>query len=125
VAILPLAPDPGRAENFADEEAVQQVSSQIATTIRERAIRRPRSAMRRDRRMVGIQLLGPLTILGGIVWAIAQPWRIAFLYPAGKGFYDYVAQPPLLVVVVGLVFVFFVAPGLVEDLERGDRGPQG
>jgi hypothetical protein len=65
-----------------------------------------------------------LTIAAGIVWAIAQPYRIAFLYPDGKGFYDYVAQPPLLVVVVGLVFIFFVAPGLVEDLQREDRGPE-
>ena len=108
-----------------DEEAPEHVSSQIATTIRQRAIRRPRTAMRRDRRSVGIQLLGPLTIVAGVVWAVAQPWRIAFLYPAGKGFYDYVAQPPLLVVIVGLVFVFFVAPGLVEDLERKDRGSEG
>lgn len=101
------------------------MSSQIATTIRQRAIRRPRSVNWRQRRIVGVQLLGPLTILAGVVWAIAQPWRIAFLYPAGKGFYDYVAQPPLLVVLVGLVFVFFVAPGLVEDLQREDRGPEG
>lgn len=100
------------------------MSSQIATSIRQRGFRRSRSAMRRQRRILGVQLLGPLTIVAGIVWAIAQPYRIAFLYPDGKGFYDYVAQPPLLVVVVGLVFIFFVAPGLVEDLQREDRGPE-
>ena len=72
-----------------------------------------------------MQLLGPLTILAGVVWAIAQPYRIAFLYPDGKGFYDYIAQPPLLVVIVGLVFIFLVAPGLVEDLEKNDRGSEG
>jgi p-aminobenzoyl-glutamate transporter AbgT len=100
------------------------VSSQIATTIRQRAVRRSRTVTRRQRRVVAVQLLGPLTILAGVVWAIAQPYRIAFLYPDGKGFYDYVAQPPLLVVVVGLVFIFFVTPGLVEDLEKERRGPE-
>jgi hypothetical protein len=101
------------------------VSSQIATSIRHRTVRRARSGMRRQRRVVGVQLLGPLTILAGVVWAIAQPWRIAFLYPDGKGFYDYVAQPPLLVVLVGLLFIFLVAPGLIEDLERERHGPEG
>jgi hypothetical protein len=81
--------------------------------------------MRRQRPAVGVQLLGPLTILAGVVWAVAQPWRIAFLYPDGKGFYDYVAQPPLLVVLVGLLFIFFVAPGLIEDLERERHGSEG
>lgn len=99
--------------------------TEIATSIRRRAIGRPRSALRRQRRATGVRLLGPLTIVAGIVWAFAQPWRIAFLYPSGKGFYDYVVQPPLLVVLVGVLFVFFVAPGLVEDLEREDRGPEG
>lgn len=99
--------------------------TEIATSIRRRAIRRPRTALRRQRRATGVQLLGPLTIVAGVVWALAQPWRIAFLYPAGKGFYDYVVQPPLLVVLVGLVFIFFVAPGLVEDLRKEERGPEG
>jgi hypothetical protein len=70
-----------------------------------------------------VQLLGPLTILGGFVWAVVQPYRIAFLYPDGKGFYDYIAQPPLLVVLVGVAFLFLIAPGLVEDLEREGHGP--
>jgi hypothetical protein len=100
------------------------VSSQIATTLRQRAVRRSRSTPQRQRRILGVQLLGPLTILAGVVWAIAQPWRIAFLYPSGKGFYDFLAQPPLLVVLVGLVFLFFVAPGLVDDLEEEGRGPE-
>ncbi len=36
--------------------------------------------------------------LGGIVWAIAQPYRVTFFYPGGKGFWDWLVQPPLLVV---------------------------
>ena len=100
------------------------MSSEIATSIRRRVTRRTRSDVRRQRRVVAVQLLGPLTIIAGLVWAIAQPYRIAFLHPEGKGVYDYLAQPPLLVVGVGLVFFFLVAPGLVEDLEKERRGPE-
>ncbi len=69
-----------------------------------------------------MQLLGPLTVLAGVVWAVVQPYRIAFLYPEGKGAYDFLVQPPLLVCLVGLVFALLVAPGLLEDLEGGERG---
>ena len=100
------------------------MSSEIATSIRRRVTRRTRSDIRRQRRVVAVQLLGPLTIIAGLVWAIAQPYRIAFLHPEGKGVYDYLAQPPLLVVVVGLVFFFLVAPGLAEDLEKEGRAPE-
>lgn len=107
------------------------MSSEIATTIRERVVRRTggdvrrvRTDVRRYRRIVAVQLLGPVTMLGGVVWALIQPYRIAFLYPDGKGFYDYVAQPPLLVVVVGLAFLLLIAPGLVEDLEREEHGSE-
>ena len=96
------------------------MSSEIAATIKERIARRTAGAARRQRRIVVVQLLGPLTMLAGLVWAIAQPYRIAFLYPEGKGFYDYLAQPPLLVVLVGLVFMLLIAPGLAEDLEDAD-----
>jgi hypothetical protein len=96
------------------------VSSEIATSIRRRVVRRTRSEVRWQRRIVAVQLLGPLTMLAGLVWAIAQPYRIAFLHPDGKGFYDYLAQPPLLVVLVGLAFLLLIAPGLIEDLERED-----
>lgn len=68
-----------------------------------------------------IELLGPLTILGGIVWGILQPYRIVFFDRAGKGFYDYLVQPPLLVIAVGLFFSLAIAPGLLEDL-RSSRG---
>jgi hypothetical protein len=61
-------------------------------------------------------------MIGGLVWAIAQPYRIAFLYRDGKGLYDYLVQPPLLVVVVGVLFMVLIAPGLAEDLEREGEG---
>ena len=81
---------------------------------------RPRTA-RQTFRVVAIEALGPLTMLGGIVWALAQPYRVTFFYPEGKGFWDWTVQPPLLVVLVGLLFSLFVAPGLVEDLEGADE----
>jgi hypothetical protein len=101
------------------------VSSDIASSVRDRLERRSRGSARRQRRVLAVLLLGPLTMLGGLVWAIAQPYRIAFLYPEGKGFYDYLVQPPLLVVVVGALFMFLIAPGLTEDLEQGRDGSEG
>lgn len=103
------------------------MSSEAATGIPERA--EGRSAYgHRPERILAVKLLGPLTILGGIVWAVAQPYRIAFLHPHGKGLWDFLVQPPLLVVLVGVMFALLIAPGLVRDLERAvkaDRGPQG
>lgn len=63
-------------------------------------------------------------MIGGLVWAIAQPYRIVFLYRDGKGFYDYLVQPPLLVVLVGILYMVLIAPGLAEDLEREGDGPE-
>lgn len=77
----------------------------------------PRAA-RKGIRVLAVEALGPITVLGGIVWAIAQPYRVTFFYPDGKDFWDWAVQPPLLAVLVGLAFSLFVAPGLVEDLER-------
>jgi hypothetical protein len=81
----------------------------------------PRTA-RRGFRILAIEALGPLTVLGGIVWAFAQPYRVTFFYPEGKGFWDWAVQPQLLVVLVGLLFALVVAPGIVDDLESGERG---
>jgi hypothetical protein len=102
------------------------MSSETATTIRGRFRRRTAREARRERRVLGVQLLGPLTIVAGLVWAVVQPWRIAFLHPHGKTIYDYLVQPPLLVVLVGIVFMVFIAPGLMADLERRNvRSPEG
>ena len=54
--------------------------------------------------------------LAGVAWALVQPWRITLLDPHGQGFWWLVGEPPLYVVLVGLLFRFVVAPGLVEDL---------
>jgi hypothetical protein len=90
------------------------LSSKIATSIP----RDDRPAVRRrSGRALAVQLLGPLTVLGGLVWAVAQPYRIALLDRADRDLYDYLLQAPLLVVVVGVLFAFAIAPGLVSDLE--------
>jgi hypothetical protein len=97
------------------------VNSEIATSI-------PREEPHQDTarspwRALAVQLLGPLTILAGVVWGIAQPYRIVLDRP-GANVYDYLFQPPLLVVLVGVFFTFVVAPGLVEDLgAEGNRAP--
>jgi len=78
--------------------------------------------LRRGSRILAVEALGPITVLGGIVWAFAQPYRVTFFYPEGKGFWDWAVQPPLLVVLVGLLFALVVAPGIVDDLESAERG---
>jgi hypothetical protein len=66
-----------------------------------------------------VSALGPATALGGLIWAIVQPYRITLLHPRGQGFWWLFVQPPLLVTAVGLLFYFVVLPGLLEDIERG------
>jgi hypothetical protein len=75
-------------------------------------------------RQVGIALrarlvlaLGPLTSVVGVAWALLQPWRLTLLHPHGQGFWWLFSEPPLYVVLAGLIFRFVVAPGIVADLE--------
>jgi hypothetical protein len=70
--------------------------------------------------MLAIESIGPLTMLAGAVWAVAQPYRIVFLDREGKGLYDFLVQAPLLVIAVGLFFALVIAPGIVEDLRSDD-----
>jgi hypothetical protein len=78
-------------------------------------------ARRRSARTAAIYLLGPLAGGGGLVWAFAQPYRITLLDPRGESFWWLAVQPPLLVMLVAIVFHFFVAPGLIEDVRRAAR----
>jgi hypothetical protein len=94
------------------------MSSELVGKLRERSGSR---TVRPPLRQLAIEAIGPLTALCGVVWAIAQPYRITFFYPQGKGFYDFLVQPPLLVVAVGVVFSLTIARGLLRDL-RGDDG---
>ena len=94
------------------------MSSDVATSI-PRDDGRP-VAQRRSLRVLAVQLLGPLTVVAGIVWAVAQPYRIAFLDRTDRDVYDYLVQPPLLVVAVGVLFALAIARGLVEDLDLAE-----
>jgi len=72
---------------------------------------------RRSARTWAITALGPATMLAGVVWAFVQPWRITLLHSTGQGFWWLFVEPPLLVVLAGIVFAVLVAPGVIEDLE--------
>jgi hypothetical protein len=106
-------------QNFRAQEV--WVSSEIAGSIPNE--RHEQGVERRPWRGLAVQLLGPLTIVGGLVWGVAQPYRILILDRDSPGgdLYDYVFQGPLLVIVVGLAFAVFVAPGLAADLEPESR----
>jgi hypothetical protein len=80
---------------------------------------------RRSPRAVVINLIGPLTMLAGVVWGFLQPYRLTVLHPHGQGFWWLLSEPPLYVVLVGLAFALLVAPGLLEDLEETEDAATG
>jgi hypothetical protein len=63
-----------------------------------------------------VLVLGPATALGGVIWAVAQPWRLTLLHPYGQGVMWLLAEPPLYAVIVGLLFRLLIAPSIVEDM---------
>ena len=54
----------------------------------------------------------------GLIWGILQPHRLTILHPRGQGFWWLVLEPPLLVVLAGVVFALVVARPLLADLEE-------
>jgi hypothetical protein len=68
--------------------------------------------------------LGPLTVVGGLIWAIIQPYRLTLLHPQRQGVWWLVAEPPLLVVAAGLIFAFAIARPLLDDLEESHGAPR-
>jgi hypothetical protein len=76
------------------------------------------AGQRRDFRVQAVSLLGPLVSAAGIIWAILQPYRITLLHPRHQGFWWLLIEPPLLVVLAGVVYVLVVARPLLADLER-------
>ena len=91
-----------------------------AELVRERA----ESRTRQSRRHTAVSALGPLTALAGLVWALAQPYRITLLDPGAHSFWYLAVQPPLLVILAGAVFHFWVVPGLLADLEEVEGRPK-
>ena len=78
----------------------------------------------RSRRTRVIALLGLLTVLAGLVWAIVQPYRLTLLHPHYQGFWWLVVEPPLLVAAAGGLFSIAVARPLTADLEEEDATAQ-
>ena len=70
----------------------------------------------REWRATAVEAIGLLTVLGGVVWAVAQPYRIILLDREGHGAWDFLSQPPLLVIVAGVLFELVVARPLVRSL---------
>lgn len=75
---------------------------------------------RHDRRIQVLSFVGPATSAAGVIWAILQPYRLTLFHPAGQSFWWLVAEPPLLVIAVGIVFSILVARPLIADLEARD-----
>lgn len=75
-------------------------------------------------RLAALWAVGPLTVLAGAVWAVAQPYRLTVFEPAAYGFWDHLAQPPVLVGVVGACFHLAVARPLLRELRgAADASP--
>jgi hypothetical protein len=83
--------------------------------------RRAEVRTKHSRRNTAVSALGPLTALAGLVWALLQPYRVTMLDPDGHSFWYLVVQPPLLVILAGAIFHFWVVPGLLADLEEAEE----
>lgn len=81
----------------------------------------PAERTRRSRRAQLISLLGPATVVAGVVWAVIQPYRLTLLHPLHQGFWWLVTEPPLLVMAAGVFFALVVARPLLVDLEEMER----
>ena len=79
---------------------------------------RPRVASLRPKLVLGI---GWTAVVAGVLWAVVQPWRLTILHPFHQGFWWLLSEPPLYVVVAGLLFRFVLAPPLLHDLEQSSR----
>jgi hypothetical protein len=67
-----------------------------------------------------VSLTGPAVAAAGVIWGILQPYRVTLLHPRGESFWWLLIEPPVLVLVVGLLFTAFVARPLISDLEGHD-----
>ena len=76
------------------------------------------------RRIQAVSFIGPATSAAGVIWAILQPYRVTLFHPRGQELWWLVAEPPLIVIVVGLLFAVFVARPLIADPEARDAAPR-
>ena len=91
------------------------MSAELVTELQAEKRGASRAATLRVRIMLA---LGPLTALAGLVWALIQPYRLTLIHPHGEGFWWLFSEPPLYVVLVGVLFRLLIAPGLVKDIEE-------
>jgi hypothetical protein len=95
------------------------VNAELVSELKRAPLQRAKAPLQRAAtRARTVSALGPATVLGGVGWALVQPYRITLLHPRGQGFWWLFVEPPLLVIAVGLFFYFVVVPGLLEDLEE-------
>jgi hypothetical protein len=92
------------------------MSAELVTELqaKERSASRTRTATPRMRIVLA---LGPVTALIGLAWALVQPYRLTLIHPHGQGFWWLFSEPPLYVVLVGVLFRLLIAPGLVKDIK--------
>ena len=67
-----------------------------------------------------------ITVLRCMLKYIAEeglPYRITLLHPHGQGVWNLVVEPPLLVILVGVLFQIVVVPALLEDLAARREEP--
>jgi hypothetical protein len=93
------------------------MSAEIARELQQQQRTTPRTRTRALRARV-VLALGPATMLAGLAWALVQPYRLTLLHPHDQGFWWLFSEPPLYVVLAGLVFWRVVAVPLAQDLER-------
>ena len=79
-----------------------------------------RLARTRTWRAVAISTLGPLTSVAGLAWAVLQPYRVTLLHPHHQGFWWLAVEPPLYVMLIGVLFSWLVVRGLLEDLDAAE-----
>jgi hypothetical protein len=75
-------------------------------------------------RSAAIWALGPAVVIGGLVWVVAQPYRLTILHPHGQPVWWLLIEPQLLVMLAGAAFSLFVAPGLLDDLEAVEEATE-
>jgi hypothetical protein len=87
-----------------------------------RALTSDRCGVSRSRRTAAVAAIGPLIVLAGVLWALAQPDRLLLLDPDAHSFWSLAVEPPLLVLLAGVFFRTFIASGLIRDLDRSEVG---
>jgi hypothetical protein len=76
-------------------------------------------------RAAAIWAIGPVVVVAGLAWVVAQPYRLTILHPHGQPLWWLLIEPQLLVILAGAAFSLFVAPGLLDDLEAVEEATEG